>query len=784
MNFSSMHSYYNRIKGLLTQLLSRYKEFNFKMKKKSKVIRFLYFCSKVFFWCLIYYIAVDVNFLWLFGRSPKLSDLNNPQFEIASELYSSDNKLIGRYYDENRTPVKFEEISSLLIKTLIATEDHRFYAHHGIDIPSSVSILWYMAKGKKRGASTITQQLVKNLFKTRTNYSRGLLGHVPLLRTIIYKTKELGNSLKIELFYTKEEILTMYLNTVDFGSNAFGIHTAAKTYFNTAPDKLNASQCAILVGMLKAPTYYSPVANPRNSKVRRDVVLGLLKDQEIITSSQFDSIVKLPLGVNYNPGDESDGNSSYFSYAISRYLKGWLKENGYDIYRDGLKIYTTIDAGLQDYAEAAVKEQVKFMQRGFDTYLGKNDPWQDEQGKPIPGFLDNLIKKGDFYKRLKKHYGDNEDTINYFLHQKRPMKVFSWKGDKDTMFSHVDSLRYFNKFLHASFISMDPGTGNILTWVGDIDFNYFKFDHIKQSKRQPGSTFKAFIYTAAIDNGYAPCDKVIDSPISIKYTEKGEAKTWSPQNVTWVFTGDTISLKHAFARSINSIAVKLTKEFGWKKTIEYAHKMGITTPLEDVPSVSIGSSDVSLYELVNAYCPLVNGGARVEPLLVTRIEDKDGNIIKEYTVQRKQVISEETSFLMTQMLRSGLSEPGATTQALFAYDLFRSKIEFGGKTGTSQNFSDGWFVGVSPKIIGGAWVGGEYRSIHFRSNSQGEGCHTALPIFGRFMEKVLKDKRYNYLKVGFTKPKIKISKSYSCQTKIRRDTIPVDSLVVDSFLIE
>lgn len=760
-----------------------YKNFNNRMKQKPVWLRAFYLAGKICFWILVFLIAVDMNFLWLFGRSPKLRDLNNPQLEIASELYSADSVLIGRYFDKNRTPVKYDEISPLLIKTLVATEDQRFYKHHGFDIKSSISVFWYMAKGKKRGGSTITQQLVKNLFKTRSNYSKGLLGHIPVARTIIYKTKEWINALKIEIFYNKEEILTLYLNTVDFGSNSFGIHTAANVYFSTLPSNLNETQCATLVGMLKAPTYYSPVSNPKNSMERRNVVLGLMEEHKIISQSQLDSLRKLPLGLVYNPGTAEE-NAGYFSDAVARYLKSWLKENDYDLYRDGLKIYTTLDSRLQEYAETATQEQMKQLQRNFDRYIGDKDPWQDEKGEPIPGFIDDLIKQERIYKKLSKRFDGNKDSIYYYLNLKHRMKVFTWKGEKDTSFSHLDSLRYFNRFLHGSLVSMNPDNGHILTWVGDIDYNYFKFDHVKQAKRQPGSTFKTFIYTAAIDNGYGPCDEVTDSPVSITYTENGEQKTWSPQNVSCEFTGDTVTLKHAFARSINSVAVKMTKELGWRKISDYAQKMGITSKLPDVPSVTIGSSDISLFELVNAYSPIVNGGYRVEPMLVTRIEDKDGKVIKEFEVQKKRVLSEETAFLMVQMLRGGLSEPHATTQALFAYDLFRSKIEFGGKTGTSQNYSDGWFVGVTPKIIGGAWVGGEYRSIHFRSNTQGEGCHTALPIFGRFMEKVLKDKKYDYLKVAFEKPKgKKISKYYSCHTVLPKDTLATDSLAIDSTLV-
>ncbi len=756
----------------------KYRSLKQTIKQKPLYIRSLFLFARICFWSIVYITVLDNNFLWLFGKSPCINELNNPQLEIASELYSSDSVLIGRYFDKDRTPVTYSQISPLLIKILVATEDQRFYKHSGVDLRSTVSIFVYMAQGKKRGGSTITQQLVKNLFKTRSNYSRGLLGHIPFIRTIIYKTKEWISAFKIEMFYTKEDILEMYLNTVDFGSNCFGIHTAAKVFFNTTPDKLTVTQCATLVGMLKAPTQYSPVHNPKNSLMRRNVVLGQSFKQRIIDSIEFDSLRKQPLGLNTN-FNEDESNTGYFSNMVAQYLKLWLRENNYDLYTDGLKIYTTIDSELQHYAEDATTEQMKILQKSFDNYIGKNDPWQDQKGKPIPGFINQLVEQEPYYKKLAERFNNNQDSIDYYLNLKHRMKVFTWKGDKDTTFSHLDSLRYFNSFLHSSFVSMDPYTGHVLTWIGDINYDYFKYDHVKQSKRQPGSTFKTFVYTAAIDNGYAPCDQMIDSPVTIKYTENGEEKIWSPQNVTWVFTGDTVSLKYAYAVSINSVAVQLTKKIGWKKVIEYAKKMGITSKLAEVPSVAIGSSDVSLLELVNAYSPIINGGYKVEPLIVTRIYDKNGKLIKEFHVQKTRVISEETAWLMVQMLRGGLSEPHATTQALFAYDLFRSKIEYGGKTGTSQNNSDGWFVGVSPKIIGGAWVGGEYRSVHFHSGSQGEGCHTALPIFGRFMEKVVRDKKFDYLKVAFSKPSKKINKPYSCHTVLPKDTLTIDSSLVE-----
>jgi penicillin-binding protein 1A len=773
-----MH-FIRNVRSLLENFWKKYINVKQIIKQKPVYIRAIFTIARICLWILLFLVAIDINFLWLFGKSPRLRDLNNPRMEIATELYSSDSVLIGRYFDFDRTPVNYSQISPLLIKTLVATEDQRFYKHFGVDLKSSLSVFLYMAQGKKRGGSTITQQLVKNLFKTRSHYSRGLLGYIPVLRTVIYKGKEWINAIKIEVFYSKNEILVMYLNTVDFGNNSFGIHTASKVFFNTTPDKLNPAQCATLVGMLKAPTLYSPIRNPANSMERRNVVLGQMYRQGIIDSLELEALKKQPLELNTHFKEDEENNAGYFSNIVAKYLKKWLKENGYNLYTDGLKIYTTINSKMQKYAEDATTEQLKILQRNFNNYLGTEDPWRDEKGNPIPGFIDEIVKKEPYYENLKKKFDNNQDSINFYLNRKHRMRVFTWKGEQDTTFSHLDSLRYFNRFLHGSFVSMDPSNGHVLAWIGDINYDYFKYDHVKQSKRQPGSTFKTFIYTAAIENGHAPCDKMIDSPVMIKYSENGGEKTWAPQNVTCVFTGDTVSLKYAYACSINSIAVKLTKELGWNKAMEYAKKMGITSELANVPSVAIGSSDVSLFELVNAYSPIVNGGYRVEPIIITHILDKKGKMIKEFPMQKTRVITEETAFLMVQMLRGGMSEPHATTQALFAYDLFRSKIEFGGKTGTSQNFSDGWFVGVTPKIIGGAWVGGEYRSIHFRSSAQGEGCHTALPIFGRYMEKVLRDKEFDYLKVPFSKPSGRINKSYSCHTILQKDTVQIDSLQLE-----
>ncbi len=725
---------------------------------------------------MIYLFLVDNNFLWLFGKSPNISHIFHPRQKITSELYSSDGIMLAKYYDENRTPLKYQEIPVTFLGGLMATEDNRFYQHHGIDLKATLSVFWYMAKGEKRGGSTITQQLVKNLFKTRDNYSRGILGHIPVLKILIYKTKEWIAALKIEFSYPKDRILTLYCNTIDFGSNSFGLKTAARTYFNKSPAELKVEEMAVLIGMLKAPTSYSPVLHPERSKNRRNVVLSRMCRMGIFSQQVQDSLAALPLKLNYlsNAGDAGENN--YIRDAVRNFLKTWLKESHHDLYEDGLKVYCTIDSRLQALAEEALEKHMKRLQKRFEQHWEGQNPWSDRKGKEIPYYIENIASNTKYFSLLKAKYQGQADSIRFYLNYPRKMKVFTWEGEKDTTLSFMDSIRYYNRFLHAGFFGMDPNDGQVRFWVGGINPRYFKYDHIRQSRRQPGSTFKAFVYAAAMDHGYGPCDKFSDIPVTYNYTEKGQPKSWSPRNADATFSGREVTLKYAFAKSINSIAVQLTKELGWKKVIEYAYKMGIQTPLQDVPSVCLGSSDVTLYELIDAYCPMVNGGYKVNPVLVARIEDQQGNVLYRGTANKEQVLSEEVAFYLQQLLLAGLTEPGGTTQALFEYDLFRYKTDFGGKTGTSSNHSDGWFVGVTPGLVAGSWVGGESRSIHFKSSELGEGCKTALPIYGLFMEKVVGDKRFATLGGRFKKPDIKITKEYTCHTILPpSDTLPADS---------
>jgi penicillin-binding protein 1A len=719
---------------------------------------------------MLFFGMVDMNFLWLFGKSPSLDQLENPDTELASELYTADGVMIGKYYTENRTPVDYKQLSPWLVKALVSTEDVRFYHHAGIDFQALPSVILYSARGDNRGASTITQQLAKNLYKTRNGGSAGLFGHIPGLSTIISKTKEWITAIKLERRYTKEEILSMYLNTVDFGANAYGIHTAAKTFFSVSPDSLDIGQAAMLVGLLKAPTTYSPILHPKNALARRNTVLAQMYKYHAINKSTYDSIKETPIELDYHVENHYEGPASYFRGVLNNYLKDWCRDNGYDLYTDGLKIYTTIDSRMQEYAEEAVAEHMKDLQRRFNQVWKGQNPWVDAHGNEIPLFIDSAAMQTPYYKWLKKHYKGNQDSINVYLNKPKEMTVFSWHGDRDTVFSTMDSLRYYKRFLHAGFMAMDPYSGQIKAWVGGINYKYFQYDHVMQAKRQPGSTFKPILYAAAFENGWGPCDRIQDMPVTIHYVEHGEKKTWSPHNADYVFSGSQMTLRHAMARSVNSVAAQLTEKIGWTTVIDYAHRLGIKSDLQEVPSVGLGSSDVSVYELTGAYSTFMNHGIWTEPAFLVKIVDRNGKVIHTFNPTRKRAISEETAWLMTYMLAGGLEEPGGTSQALFSFNLFKGN-QLGGKTGTSSNHSDGWFVGVSKDLVAGMWVGGEERSIHFKNSATGEGAKTALPIFGRFMEKVYADKSLGITMGYLPKPTIKIEKPYNCRTPY----VPKDS---------
>ena len=703
---------------------------------------------------MLYLLAVDVNLFWLFGKSPSMNTIVNTRPAQASEIYSADSVMIGKFFSENRTPVKFEDVNPIFWEALIDTEDERFYHHFGVDFQAfGAALKDYVIHHDARGASTITQQLAKNLFRVRTEYSTGVLGNIPGIKMLIMKTKEWITATKLEMNFSKQEILTMYANTVDFGSNAFGIKTACKTYFGTTPKDLTPDQAAILVGMLKATTYYNPRIHPENSFNRRNVVLGNMLRRGHIDQEAYDSLKVMPINLDYSVENAYDGQATYFREAVKDYLSEWCHENGYDLYTDGLKIYTTIDTRMQKYAEEAAWDQMKELQKKFNNHWGRVNPWQDERHQEIPNFIENIAKRLPVYKYLEKRFESNQDSIDYYLNLPHPVKLFSYDGPYETEMSTLDSIRYMEHFMHCGFMAIEPETGHVKAWVGDLDFKTWKYDKVT-AMRQPGSTFKLFVYTEAMNQGLTPCDRRMDAFFSMKVwdEEKKKEVLWCPTNANGYFTDYNMTLKSAFAQSINSVAVRVGQEVGIDRIVETAHKMGIKSPLHNTPSLALGASDVNLEELVNAYATIANNGRSHEAILVTRILDRDGNEIYTAPTEEQEAVPYRSAFYMQQMLMAGMREPGGTSMNMWRYVRNYADTDFGGKTGTSNNHSDAWFVGVSPRLVCGAWVGGEYRAIHFRTGELGQGSRTALPICGQFFESVMGDPKFRHYHAKFANP--------------------------------
>ncbi len=728
-----------------------------------------------------YLLAVDNNFLWLFGKSPSMDTVKNTRPAQASEIYSADSVLIGKFFSENRTPVTFDEVNPVFWRALIDTEDERFFHHFGIDFQAVFAALKdYIVHHDARGASTITQQLAKNLFRVRTEYSTGVLGNVPGLKMLIMKSKEWITAVKLEANFSKEEILTMYANTVDFGSNSFGIKTACKTYFGVTPKELTTDQAAILVGMLKATTYYNPRRHPENSKQRRNTVLDLMEKHGDLTHEACDSLKKKDINLDYNVENAYDGLALYFRIELAEYLRNWCKENNVDLYTDGLKIHTTIDTRMQHYAEESAWTQMQQLQKRFNDHWGRTNPWQDERHQEIPNFIENIAKRLPVYKYLEKKFPNTPDSINFYLNSPHPVKLFSYDGLIETEMSTLDSIRYMEHFMHCGFVAIEAETGHVKAWVGDVDFDTWKYDKVT-AMRQPGSTFKLFVYTEAMNQGLTPCDRRLDSYFSMKVYDKEKDKEviWAPTNANGYFSNMELPLKSAFAQSINSVAVKLGQELGIDRIANTAHAMGIHSKLNETPSLTLGSSDVNLLELVNSYSTVINNGKYHNPVFVTRIYDRDDNLIYQNNEDQKQVISARSATLMQQMLMAGMRDRGGTSMNMWTYVRNFADTEFGGKTGTSNNHSDAWFVGVCPKLVCGAWVGGEYRAIHFRTGQLGQGSRTALPICGSFYEKVLSDPLFQKYRGRFNKPEGDDIRSdmYQC-AGVYYD--PTDSINTDS----
>ncbi|WP_035726456.1 penicillin-binding protein 1A [Eisenibacter elegans] len=702
-----------------------------------------------FFFVVSYFWALNANFLNMFGEIPSLENLENPRSELASEIYTADNVLMGKYYRENRTPVEYEELSPYLINCLIATEDARFEEHPGIDLEALMRVALYL--GKKGGGSTLTQQLAKNLFRLRQEERyQGWLEKIPMMRSVVMKSKEWLTAIKIEQSYTKKEIITMYLNTVEFGSNAFGIHTASKTFFDKEPSQLTLPEAAVLVGLLQAPTRYSPISNYNNAIRRRNVVISQVAKYKYISESEAAFYQKTPIELRYGVEELAAGIAPYFRIEARKFLLEWAEATGHDLYADGLRIYTTIDSKMQEYAEEAVKEHMKKFQKIFYEHWQGRNPWVDQYNREMPNYIENLARRTPKFRDLQRQ-GLKEREIWRVMNTPVKTQVFTWDnatGIRDTTLSPLDSIRYQQHFLHTGFMAMEPKTGQVKAWVGGIDFKFFQYDHVKQGTRQPGSTFKPIVYVTALDNGYTPCSQFRDEPV----TFGSGPYSWTARNSYGSYSGQMLTLRQALGQSVNSVTAGITKRVGVPNIIQYARDLGITSPLEAVPTLCLGASDVSVYELLGAYATFANKGRHVRPQFITRIEDRNGNVIAEFVPEVKQVISEEIAYLMLHLLTSA-TEPGGTSTSLHSYGVTKDN-QIGAKTGTTQNNSDAWFMGVTQDLAAGLWVGGDNRSVRFRTIALGQGAVLALPVWGLFMQKVYEDPRLKeiYRRRPFEKP--------------------------------
>lgn len=708
------------------------------------------------------------------GEMPTFEELENPENDLASEIYSDDDVLLGNYYYRNRSYVTYDDLAPNLVNALIATEDIRFHKHSGIDARGLARVFVYsilMNDRSSGGGSTITQQLAKNLFPRDTaTYNTSIGRNINLG---IAKFKEWVTAVKLEKNYTKNEILVMYLNTVAFGGNSYGIKSAAKTFFNKTTDSLKVEESAILVGLLKAPTFYSPVRNPERSQLRRNIVLSQMNKYGYLTNDEFDSLSVLPIELNYKVQDHNEGLATYFReylrlvlnanepnrknyYSFNDYVNdsvewitnpiyGWCNKNTkpdgtpYNIYRDGLKIYTTLNSKMQQYAEEALVDHLsKELQEDFNEEQKNNPnaPYYEELDKSdLKNIIELAIRRTERY-RVLRNAGNNMDEILANFNTPTEMTVFTWDGEVDTVMTPMDSLMHYKSYLRAGFVSVDPHNGYIKAYVGGPNFRHFKYDHVSVAKRQVGSTIKPFLYTLAMQEGYSPCHKVpnVASTFIVNDT------TWTPKNSgPTSMDGKMVTLEWGLANSVNYISAWLIKQFNPISVIDVMQKMGVRSHIDAVPSIFLGTSDISLIEMTSAYSTFSNKGVHADPIYITRIEDKNGNVLADFTSTKNEAISEQTAYLMTQLLQSVVKK-GSGGRIRWKYELYN---EIGGKTGTTQNHSDGWFMGVTPNLVSGAWVGGEDRSIHFKGIGQGGGHNMALPIFALYMQKVYNDSTLN-----------------------------------------
>ena len=689
----------------------------------------------------------------IFGSMPSFEDLENPDSNLATEIISADGVVIGKYFQKNRSQLKYSDLPKNLVQALVATEDARFYEHSGIDGRGTLRAI--SSLGTSGGASTLTQQLAKQLFHGE--------GSKFLPFRIVQKVKEWIIAIRLERQYTKNEIIAMYCNVYDFGNNSVGVSSAAKTYFSKEPKDLTIDESAILVGMFKNSGLYNPIRNPQGVKNRRNVVLSQMEKGDMITESQKEQLQSLPIKLNFKLETHKDGTATYFREYLRDYMKKWAEKNkkadgsDYDIYKDGLKIYTTIDSRMQLHAEKAVTAHMANLQEEFfkQSKGNKNAPFVNISAAETQKILNQAMKSSNRWAVMKSMDKSEEEIIKSFS-EKAKMTVFSWKGEKDTIMTPLDSIRYYKHFLQSGLMAMEPQTGNVKAWVGGINYKYFQYDHVGQGARQVGSTFKPFVYATAIEQlNMSPCDSIIDGPFMIRKGRHNVTADWEPKNSDNRYRG-MVTLKRGLANSINTVSAKLMDKVGPAAVVDLAHKLGVKSEIPLQPSIALGAVEITVEDMVAAYSTFANQGVYMKPQFISKIEDKSGVIIYEPIPESHDVLNKDIAYAVVKLLE-GVTEGGSgdrlrTTGGGNGSNRWTGypyafKNPIAGKTGTTQNQSDGWFMGMVPNLVTGVWVGCEDRSARFKSITYGQGATAALPVWGYFM------------KLCYADPELKVSKS-------------------------
>lgn len=723
-----------------------------------KIIKY-FWISYFSFLGLIIFLLFLISMGWL-GFMPSFEELENPKTNLATEIYSEDGNLLGKFYIENRSNVNYQDISPHLVNALLATEDARFYKHSGVDFQALMrvgfGILTFSHQG---GGSTITQQLAKNLFPRKQGDSK--------FKLLFTKLKEWVVAAKLERNYTKEEIIAMYFNTVDFGNMSHGIKSAARTYFDKTPSEINEVEAALLVGMLKAPTLYSPTRNPDNAVHRRNVVLKQMEKYDYISEEEYEKFKKIPVDMSkFKVQDHTSGVSTYFREYLRQEMIKWcdahVKPDGtkYNIYKDGLRVYTTINYRMQVHAENAVANYLgkELQPLFFKHWKGiKNAPFYLLSQNEITNLMNGAMKRSTRYATLSNS-GMSHDKILVNFMTPTKMRVFSWQGEKDTIMSPWDSIKYYKMHLLAGLMAVEPSTGKVKAYVGGINYKHFQYDHVIMSKRQVGSTFKPFVYTLAMQEGeLSPCSEIPNVPVSF---EMDDGTTYTPGNSNDARLGEMVSLKWALANSINYISAYLIKRYSPQAVVTLIRKLGITAEVPAVPSICLGTPDISLYEMTGAFATYANQGVNMKPYFITKICDNKGNVIETFQTTSTEAMDQQTAYLMIRLMQ-GVVEGGTGSRLRYRYKL---DMPIAGKTGTTQKNSDGWFIGMTPDIACGVWVGCEDRSIHFRSTDLGQGANTALPIWADFVQHCYEDKLLRLdRKTPFKEPKNPINVETDCE---------------------